>query len=369
MPGQHRNKGKPFWKFKNLAAGEAELRLYGTISERTWYEDDVTPKRFLDDLQALGPLKKLTVRINSGGGDVFAAQTIGNNLEDCGAETTCRIDGLCASAATIIACHCDKVVAAKDSTYMIHPPTVGAFDYYEEGKLRSLADAAKAVRTNILTMYAEKTGRPEDELAEEMDRTSWWTAQQAMEHGFVDEINEGSAPAVIENRAGALFVNSVDTGMDAEEAAEYFGKSQHNAGFFNTPGQESPENHEEESTMSEQITTIDQLRAAYPELVNQIESAAAEAERGRIHEIEDMTMPGGEEMANRAKFENPMSANDFARAAVKAAKQAGARFLNDARRDADGSGANGVKDEAPEADHARDAFMDAINSARDKKEG
>lgn len=368
MPGKHR-KSKPFWSFKNMADGEAELRLYGTISEKTWFEDDVTPKQFLDELQALGTLTKLTVRINSGGGDVFAAQTIGNNLETCGAQTVCRIDGLCASAATIIACHCDKVVAAKDSTYMIHPPTVGAFDYYEEGKLRSLADAAKTVRANILTMYAEKTGRPEDELAEEMDKTSWWTAREAMEHGFVDEIDEGSGPAVVENRMGALFVNSVDTGMDADEAAEYFGKSQHNAGFFNTPGEENPENHEEESTMSEQITTIDQLREAYPELVSQIENNAAEAERGRIHEIEDMTMPGGEEMANRAKFESPMSANDFARAAVKAAKQAGKQFLEDAKNDANKSGVNGVQIENKGNGKKRDAFMDAINGARDIKEG
>lgn len=110
---------KKFWQFRNQAADSAELLLYGDISDSSWWGDEVTPKTFADELNALGPLTSLTVRINSGGGDVFAAQTIGNLLEQHTAQVTARIDGLCASAATIIACHCDKVVAANDSTYMI----------------------------------------------------------------------------------------------------------------------------------------------------------------------------------------------------------------------------------------------------------
>ena len=120
---------KKFWQFRNQAAGSAELLLYGDISDSSWWGDEVTPKTFADELNALGALTSLTVRINSGGGDVFAAQTIGNLLEQHTAQVTARIDGLCASAATIIACHCDKVVAANDSTYMIHPVRMGIFDF------------------------------------------------------------------------------------------------------------------------------------------------------------------------------------------------------------------------------------------------
>lgn len=120
---------KKFWQFRNQAADSAELLLYGDISDSSWWGDEVTPKTFADELNALGTLTNLTVRINSGGGDVFAAQTIGNLLEQHTAQVTARIDGLCASAATIIACHCDKVVAANDSTYMIHPVRMGIFDF------------------------------------------------------------------------------------------------------------------------------------------------------------------------------------------------------------------------------------------------
>lgn len=67
---------KKFWQFRNQAADSAELLLYGDISDSSWWGDEVTPKTFADELNALGPLTSLTVRINSGGGDVFAAQTM-----------------------------------------------------------------------------------------------------------------------------------------------------------------------------------------------------------------------------------------------------------------------------------------------------
>ena len=72
---------KPFWKFQNVAGDRAELLLYGDISDSTWWGDEVTPKQFAEDLDKLGAVSEITVRINSGGGDVFAAQTIGNLLE------------------------------------------------------------------------------------------------------------------------------------------------------------------------------------------------------------------------------------------------------------------------------------------------
>ena len=122
---------KKFWQFRNMAGGSAELLLYGDIADSSWWGDEVTPKQFADDLNALGAVSRITVRINSGGGDVFAAQAIGNLLEQHAAEVVAHIDGLCASAATIVACHCNKVEAAADSTYMVHPVRMGICDYVD----------------------------------------------------------------------------------------------------------------------------------------------------------------------------------------------------------------------------------------------
>lgn len=90
------------WADSTLCDAAGMDLLYGDISERSWWEDAATPKRFADDLAALGDVKEITVYINSGGGDVFAAQAIGNMLERNAATVTAHIDGLCASAATIL---------------------------------------------------------------------------------------------------------------------------------------------------------------------------------------------------------------------------------------------------------------------------
>ena len=180
-----------FWKFRNLADGQkAELLLYGNISESSWWGDEVTPKQFADDLAALGDVQEITVYINSGGGDVFAAQAIGNQLERSSATVTVHIDGLCASAATIIACHADKVIAAADSCYMIHPASMGVCDYLTAEDMRDCLKALDTIRENIVALYAKKTGKSTDQCGKWMDETNWWTAAQAKENGFIDEVDD-----------------------------------------------------------------------------------------------------------------------------------------------------------------------------------
>ena len=119
---------KKFWKFCNQAGNKVELLLYGDISQTSWWGDEVTPKQFAEELAGLGALDEITVRINSGGGDVFAAQAIGNQLEQHPAAVTAKIDGLCASAATIVACHWIKpfsfaCAAVHQLVSSIHPAT------------------------------------------------------------------------------------------------------------------------------------------------------------------------------------------------------------------------------------------------------
>ena len=155
---------KPFWKFQNVAGGRAELLLYGDISDSTWWGDEVTPKQFAEDLDKLGAVSEITVRINSGGGDVFAAQTIGNLLEQHPANVVARIDGLCASSATIVACHCDRVVAANDSTYMVHPVRLGLLGYYDATTMQQYLNALDTIKENIISLYAKKTGRDKEEV-------------------------------------------------------------------------------------------------------------------------------------------------------------------------------------------------------------
>lgn len=377
---------KKFWQFRNQAGGAVELLLYGDISQSSWWGDEVTPKQFADELDGLGALDKIVVRINSGGGDVFAAQAIGNLLEQHPAEVTARIDGLCASAATIVACHCEKVVAANDSTYMVHPVRIGAYGYYDAVELEQYIGALATIKESIVGLYVKKTGRDKDEVTAWMDATSWWTAATAKENGFVDELVDEEDP-VVENRGGTLFVNSVSMHIPFDKAPDGWqekcqkqntppqgagpttGQSSQAGkaagGFVNQNGHEK-----EEEDMADEIKTANDLRGAYPTLVNEIEEAAAknarEQERQRIQDIEEMSLPGSEAMTAEAKFTKPMSAADYAKAVVKNAKQQGAAYLAGVDKDAAGSGMSGVEAEGAGGEKP-DEFMDALKSVGAKK--
>ena len=338
-----------FWKFRNQAGGKsAELILYGDISDTSWWGDEVTPKQFAEDLDALGAVTEITVRINSGGGDVFAAQAIGNQLEQHSATVTAKIDGLCASAATIIASHCDKVIAANDSTYMVHPVKLGICGYVGAVDLQEYLNALAAIKESIIGLYVKKTGRDKDEITGWMDATSWWTAAQAKENGFVDELTDDEQEAVVENRNGLLFVNSVNMGLPFDKAPKFVQDSLTAGSAAGRPANTKPAGQPEQikEVQDMDIKTVDDLRKAYPALVDQIEQAAVEAavnaERERIKGIEDVALPGSEELAAEAKFTKPMSVSDFAVALVKDAKTKGATFLNAMKEDSEESGAAGV---------------------------
>ena len=354
---------KKFWQLRNMAGGGAELLLYGDIADTSWWGDEVTPKQFAEDLDGLGAVSEIAVRINSGGGDVFAAQAIGNMLERNAAHVTAYIDGVCASAATIVACHCNKVIAANDSTYMVHPVKMGLRGYMDAETLKQYTNALDTIRENIITLYAKKTCREKDEVAGWMDATSWWTGPQAKENGFVDELTDNEEDAVVENRNGVLFVNSISMDLPFDKAPKFVqdslvDKSAGQPANKKTAGQ--PEQNKEVQDMD--IKTVDDLRKAYPALVDQIEQTAAEAavngERERIKGIEDVALPGSEELAAKAKFETPMSVSDFAVALVKGAKTKGEAFLDAMRQDGEESGAAGVGNPpAPEGE-------DPVNKAK-----
>lgn len=269
-------------------------------------------------MAALGNVKEITVYINSGGGDVFAAQTIGNMLERNGATVIAHIDGLCASAATIVACHADKVVAAADASYMVHPPSMGVCDYLTAEDMRNCIKALDAIRGNIVTLYAKKTGKTEDECGAWMDETNWWTASEAKENGFVDEVDGEETDAVVENRNGVLFVNSVSMGLPFDKAPNFV-KSRMGVktpgGFSDTANNPGMTGTQEEEAM--EIKNKDDLMKAYPDMVNEIRKDAAvdaiNRERARIRDIQDMTLPGMEKTMQDALYgEHPMDATEYA---------------------------------------------------------
>lgn len=196
-----------FWKIKNEADTDAELLLYGAISDSSWYDDEVTPRLFAKELQSLEG-KPLTVRVNSPGGDVFAAHSIYNQLKTYSGHITMRIDGLAASAATIVTCAGDTVIMPRNALYMIHNPATFACGNAED--MRTAAGVLDTVRQTIVNVYQKRTGEQltTDELVKMMDDETWLTAEDALVYGFVDQIDEQSK-VTNQVKDGLWIVNSV----------------------------------------------------------------------------------------------------------------------------------------------------------------
>jgi len=177
-----------FWNFKNKDEKSGELMLYGDISTSTWWGDEVTPKQFKADLDALGDVGSLNIYINSGGGDVFAGQAIHSMLKRHKAVKTVFIDGIAASIASVIAMAGDKIVMPKNAMMMIHNASTIAIGNKET--FRKLADDLEKIDGSIVAVYIAKTGLKENEIQEKMDAETWFSAQEAVDQGFADEVEE-----------------------------------------------------------------------------------------------------------------------------------------------------------------------------------
>ena len=195
------------WKFENKAAESVDLFVYGDITSHKWDESDVTAKNFVDELKECNG-KNLVVHINSGGGDVFAATAIANSLKGYKGNVIISVEGICASAATIIACAGDSIKAARNSIFMVHNPTVGLVGYFDENEVAKVQKSLSAVKNSIITTYQTKTGKTADEISEIMTAETWYTAEEALENKFVDEIS-GEVESNFDDSKKILFVNSL----------------------------------------------------------------------------------------------------------------------------------------------------------------
>lgn len=179
---------KKFWNFSAKANNEGELTLYGDISSTSWFGDEITPKQFKSDLDALGEVNTLKIYINSGGGDVFAGQAIYSMLKRHKSSKTVYIDGLAASIASVIAMVGDKIIMPKNAMMMIHKGwtiTMG-----NANDCRQMADVLDKIDIGISGAYEEKTGKAQDEILNLMEAETWMTADEAMEMGFADEVQQ-----------------------------------------------------------------------------------------------------------------------------------------------------------------------------------
>ena len=169
------------------------LRINGVIAEESWLDDDITPTLFASELNAgSGPV---TIWLNSPGGDVVAAARIYNMLLDYPGKVTVNIDGIAASAASVIAMAASTVAMSPVSMLMIHNPATLAMG--DKTELSRALDMLESVKDSIINAYQLKTGLSRAKLSKLMDMETWMDATAAIDLGFANEIltsKQGSTP-------------------------------------------------------------------------------------------------------------------------------------------------------------------------------
>lgn len=176
---------KKFWNWvRNEDTGSRTLVLNGQISDETWFGDEVTPGLFRDELQSCEG--DITVWINSPGGDVFAAAQIYNMLMEYPGNVDVRIDGIAASAASVIAMAGNKVSMSPVAMMMIHNPMTVAMG--DKKVMQQAIDMLDEIKESIINAYELKTGQSRTKIAHMMDAETWFNAKKAVELGFADDI-------------------------------------------------------------------------------------------------------------------------------------------------------------------------------------
>lgn len=174
---------------------EVEVFLYDAIVDddlEAEYWGGVSPQAFVKALREV-TASTIRLRINSPGGSVFAARAIEQALREHSARVVVHIDGLAASAATFLAMAGDEVVIGKGAMFMIHKAWT-----YAWGNSRDLSEAAallEKIDGTLVATYAERTGQTPEQIGDWMSAETWFTAQEAVEHGFADRVAETESKA------------------------------------------------------------------------------------------------------------------------------------------------------------------------------
>jgi len=186
---------KKFWNWiRDADTNERTLYLCGVIAEESWFDDDVTPAMFKQEM--LSGEGNITVWINSPGGDCLAASQIYNMLMDYKGDVTVKIDSLAASAASVIAMAGTKVLISPTGLMMIHNPASIAIG--DTAEMRKAIQMLDEVKESIINAYEIRTGLSRAKLSHLMDGETWMNANMAIELGFADELlfatAQGSEP-------------------------------------------------------------------------------------------------------------------------------------------------------------------------------
>lgn len=389
-----------FWNMASVSDDEGEITLYGDVMSQQpvdWWTGEpepglyITPEGFMEDLAAVKDKKKITVKLNSCGGDLYTGIAIHNALKALTGEVNIVVEGIAASAASVIMCAGDSVTVYPGSLIMIHGVSVMLWDYLNISDMKQLIKGMDASERAVAEIYNAKTGIATDTLRSMMTKETWFTGREALEKGFADALKEDESEP--------------ELSMSTDRKILVCNGVRHNiAGFRNMPGS-IPVNSATPPAVKPGVNnkptaqaaneeggntpmTIEELRAAHPEVVAQIEQAAVaaaqtqantdavSAERQRLADIDSIaaSIPD-QQLVNDAKYgANPCTAQELCFRVMQKSAAAGQQFLANYQADGAASGAAAVgaapNGGAPTTQQEQDAAdLQAVVTAYNKTKG
>lgn len=346
-----------FWNvITNDGEDSAEITMYGDVCEsqpRDFWTGEklegqyITPEGFAEDLATIKGKSKITIKLNSCGGDLYTGIAIHNALKGLTGHKTVIVEGIAASAASVIACAGDDVQVYPGSLVMIHGVAGLFFDYMTLGDLKKAVKAFDADERAVAEIYKAKTGIEVETLRNMMTNETWMTGSQAIEKGFADTLlGSGNEPKMQ---------------MSADKRVMMVAGVRHDVhAFRNIPGNIPIFNETDAASVTAgnknktEVTnmTEKELREQYPDIVASIEKTAADnarteataAERARLKGIESIEAQiGDKRLVQNAKYgDAPCDAAQLALAAMQAQSKLGSAFLQKMEADSSASGADEV---------------------------
>lgn len=356
-----------FWNMASLSDTEGEITLYGDVLSQQpidWWTGEpepglyITPEGFMEDLAAVKDKSKITVKLNSCGGDLYTGIAIHNALKALPGEVNVVVEGIAASAASVIMCAGDTVSVYPGSIVMIHGVSIMTWDWMNIQDMKQLINGMDASERAVAAIYNAKTGIDTETLRNMMKKETWLTGEEAVEKGFADMLHsDGTGP---------------DMSLSADKKVLMVNGIQHNVeGLRNLPGTIPVKNAaptakkqrvnktanaaKKEGGKPKMEMTLEELRNAHPELVAQIEQSAREAvqtqmaadvaaERARIADIDAIaaSIPD-QQMVRDAKYgETPCTAQELCFRVMKQSAASGQTFLTNYKEDGAASGVQNV---------------------------
>jgi len=333
---------KSWYQLTNKSKKEIDVLIYDQIGKDFWGDGStVEAKKFITDIKAAGDqVEVINLSINSPGGNVFEGNVIYNFLKDHQATVNVKVDGIAASIASVVAMSGDQIEMPENAMMMIHDPSGLVIGTAED--MNKMAEALDKIKVGLVSAYHAKSGMDNDEISDLMKNETWFTAQEAVDHGFADSVT-----ARVDIQANI----NTDIFSNFQNVPEYV-KS-----IFTTitAGNEDEPGEKNEKGESDMEITLELIKNDHPEVFQAIQdevsleaarNKAAADELARIKGVQEQLIPGHEALISELMFDGVTTPEQAAVKVLQAEKALKQKVVDDNQADAPDALADPPTDDA-----------------------